>query len=98
MEPIVNRVAESDIDVFDLESLWDGREIVPLDLEPFLYQGLVLREADFRERVKQHDWSYYADRHVAVFCSADRFSGDRFAAITAVPPSCAISWGDNTRS
>lgn len=71
MEPIVNRVAESDIDVFDLESLWDGREIVPLDLEPFLYQGLVLREADFREKVKQHDWSYYADRHVAVFCSAD---------------------------
>ena len=71
MEPIVNRVAESDIEVYNLEALWDGREVVAFDLEPFLYQGLVLREADFREKVKAHEWSQYESRHVAVSCSAD---------------------------
>lgn len=68
---IVNRVAESDIVVYNLEALWDGRPVAELDLEPFLYEGLILREKDFREKVKAHDWAQYADRHVAVFCSAD---------------------------
>src|SRR5690606_25211295 len=68
---IVNRVAESDIVVFNLEALWDGRPVAELDLEPFLYEGLILREKDFREKVKTHDWAQYEGRHVAVFCSAD---------------------------
>lgn len=71
MEPIVNRVAESDIAVYNLEALWDGREVVELDLEPFLVEGLVLREVPFREAVKAHEWSAYEGKHVAVFCSTD---------------------------
>ncbi len=71
MEPIVNRVAESDIEVYNLEGLWDGGEVVELDLAPFLVEGLVLREKVFRARVKEHDWTAYTDRHVAVHCSAD---------------------------
>lgn len=71
MEPITNRVAESDIEVYDLAALWDGAEIVELDLEPFLVEGLVLREQHFRSEVKAHDWAAYDGRHVAVFCSAD---------------------------
>lgn len=71
MEPIVNRVAESEIEVYNLEELWDGREIVSFDLEPYLYKGLVLREAEFRDRLKGHDWEAYRNRHVAVGCSAD---------------------------
>lgn len=71
MEPIVNRVAESDIDVYDLSTLWDGAPIIELDIEPFLVEGLILREKVFREHVKTHDWLQHADQHVAVFCSAD---------------------------
>ena len=71
MEPIVNRVAESDIVVYNLEELWDGRDVVELDLEPFLVEGLVLREVPFREAVKTHDWQLYTGKHVAVFCSTD---------------------------
>ena len=71
MEPIVNRVAESDIDVYSLDDLWDGAEVVELDIEPFLVEGLILREKVFREHVKAHDWSPYEGTHVAVFCSAD---------------------------
>lgn len=71
MEPIVNRVAESDIEVYDLALLWDGQPVVEFDLAPFLVEGLILREKEFRQHVKEHDWAHYADRHVAVFCSTD---------------------------
>lgn len=68
---ISNRVEQSDIVVFNLEELWDEQPIVEFDLEPFLFQGLILREKDFREKVKEHDWSRYEGSHVAVHCSAD---------------------------
>lgn len=68
---IVNRVAESDIETFDLAALWDGAEIAEFDLAPLLYRGLVLREKEFREAVKTHDWSAYAGQHVGLYCSTD---------------------------
>ncbi len=71
MEPIVNRVAESDIEVFDLASLWNEGTVVEFDLAPFLFQGMILKEKDFRLAMKEQDWSAYAGAHVAVFCSAD---------------------------
>ncbi len=71
METIVNKVAESDIEVFDLDSLWDGKPVVSFDLAPFLYQEMLLKEKDFREAMKSHDWPAYEDRHVAIHCSVD---------------------------
>lgn len=71
MEPIVNRVAESDIEVYDLESLWDEKPIVPFDLAPYLFNGFILKEKDFRQAMKEHDWAAYTDHHVAIHCSAD---------------------------
>lgn len=71
MEPITNRVEQSDILVFNLEEFWDERPIVELDIEPFLFEGMVVREKDFREKVRDHDWQQYEAAHVAVFCSAD---------------------------
>ncbi len=71
MEPIVNRVAESEIEVFNLEALWDGRPVLAFDIAPFLEGGFLLREKEFREAVRSHDWSTYAGAHVAVFCSTD---------------------------
>ncbi|MEM1056184.1 MAG: DUF2480 family protein [Bacteroidota bacterium] len=71
MMDLVNRVAESDITTVDLAALWDGAETATFDLAPFLHRGLVLRERDFRQSVKDHDWSQYAQKHVAVTCSAD---------------------------
>ena len=71
MEPIVNRVAESQIDVFNLDDFWDGKPVVSFDIAPFLYEGLILREKEFRAEVAEHDWSQYVDKHVAIDCSAD---------------------------
>ncbi|MGA7303381.1 MAG: DUF2480 family protein [Rhodothermales bacterium] len=66
MEPIRNRVEESDLMVLDLEKLWGNREIVPFDIAPFLDRGLVLREKSFREALEEHDWAQYRSRLVAV--------------------------------
>ncbi len=71
MEPIINRVAESDIEVYNLAALWDEAPITEVDIAPFLYKGLILKEVDFRGHVKSHDWAQYADQHVAVHCSVD---------------------------
>lgn len=71
MDPIINRVADSDIETFNLEALWDDLEVVEFDLANYLIDGLVLREKPFREAMKDHDWSTYRDKHVAVHCSTD---------------------------
>ncbi|HYE56974.1 MAG TPA: DUF2480 family protein [Rhodothermales bacterium] len=68
---IVNRVAESDLTVFDLGALWDDAPVAELDIAPWLHRGFVLREKDFRAAAAAHDWSAYADQHVAVYCSTD---------------------------
>jgi hypothetical protein len=70
-EPLVNKVAESDIRVFNLEQLWDGRVVEEIDISDWLFKRLVLKEKDFRQYVKAHDWGQYSDKHLAVFCSTD---------------------------
>ncbi|HSZ72953.1 MAG TPA: DUF2480 family protein [Cytophagaceae bacterium] len=46
-------------------------ERIAFDMAGLLFQGLILREKDFREFVANHDWLLYKDKNVAVFCSAD---------------------------
>lgn len=71
MEPLENRVADSEIQVFNLADLWDERPITEFDISEFLVEGLMLKEKEFREAVKEHDWSQYEDEHVALYCSTD---------------------------
>ena len=70
-EPIVNKVAESDLVVFNLEDFWDGKEVVSFDLAPLLFKGLILKEKDFRAAIKGLDESAFRDKHVAVSCSTN---------------------------
>jgi hypothetical protein len=46
-------------------------EIVVFDLKPFLFRELILKEKDFREALKSHDWSHYKNKLVALGCSTD---------------------------
>lgn len=68
-EPIINKVAESDLIVFDLEDFWDRRELITMDLAPLLFKGLILKERDFRQAMKDLDESQFSNKHVAVTCS-----------------------------
>ncbi len=70
-ENIVNRVAQSGLVSFDLAELRDEYERVIYDIKENLFHGMILREKDFREFVKSHDWSAYTDKNVAIVCTAD---------------------------
>lgn len=68
---IVNRVSNSQLLTFDLEELYTPGERVLFDIKGLLFQGLILREKDFRDFIKSHDWSQYKNKHVAITCSVD---------------------------
>nr|WP_093209167.1 DUF2480 family protein [Siphonobacter aquaeclarae] len=68
---IVNRVANSGLVTLDLESYYHPGERVVYDLKDNLFMEAILREKDFREFLKSHDWSQYTGKNVAVICSAD---------------------------
>ena len=71
MEPIENRVAQGEIEVYNLADLWDDRPLTELDISTFLVEGLMLKEKEFRKAVDAHDWSQYEDEHIALYCSTD---------------------------
>jgi hypothetical protein len=68
---IKNRVSDSKILTLDLELLHNPSERVLLDIKNWLFQEIILKEKEFRHSIKQHDWSQYKNKSVAVICSAD---------------------------
>ena len=68
---IINRVASSGLVSLDLEEYYHPGERVVYDLKDNLFMGLILKEKDFREFLKTHDWNQYAGKNVAVTCSED---------------------------
>src|SRR5690606_16365406 len=75
-ETIVNKVAASGLVSLDLADLSPKGERAAIDLKDVLWQGLVLKEKDFREFVKTNDWSRYQNKFVAVYCSEDAIVQD----------------------
>lgn len=71
MDEIINRVAQSSLITIDLEKYLPQSAVVEYDLKANLFQGLLLREKDFRAFIKTHDWSQYEGKIVALFCSSD---------------------------
>lgn len=71
MSEIVNRVASSPVITLRLEEYYPQGNRVVVDIKGQLFQGMILRERDFRAWVKEHDWSQYQDMHVAITCSTD---------------------------
>ena len=70
-DEIINRVANSKLVTIDLEDYYPEGKRVLFDIKDWLYEGLVLREKDFREKVKNFDWSQYQNCYVALTCSTD---------------------------
>ena len=70
-ETIVNKVANSSLINIDLEDYYPKGKRMQLDITEALFQGLLLKEKDFRKWVKEHSWEQYQDAYVAVHCSAD---------------------------
>ena len=68
---ITNRVSDSGLIEINLEEYYPQGERVVFDMKDHLFQGLVLKEKDFREFVKNEAWNKYKDKYVAILCSAD---------------------------
>ena len=68
---IINKVANSGLVSLDLEKFLPEGEVVGFDLKDHLFMGLILKEKDFREALKNLDWTFYQEKNVSVFCSAD---------------------------
>lgn len=68
---IINRVANSKLITFNLEDFYPEGERVSIDISQWLMEGIVLREKDFRNDIKEHDWSQYEGSFVNLYCSTD---------------------------
>jgi hypothetical protein len=77
MEEIINKVANSTLEVFDLEDYYPLGNRVQIDISQWLYEGFLLKEIDFRESLKNYNWSQYQDNFVAINCSTDAVSSFR---------------------
>jgi hypothetical protein len=70
-ENIINKVAQSGLVTLDPATFYPQGERVLYDIKDNLYMELMLREKDFREFVKAHDWAAYAGKNIAITCTAD---------------------------
>lgn len=72
MEEIVNKVAESGLIQMDLADYKPAKnKIVGVDLADQLWEGLVLKEKDFRLFLTENDWTKFEGKFVFVHCTAD---------------------------
>src|SRR6201995_1197973 len=70
-ENFVNKVAQSGLVTLAPADFYPAGERVIYDIADNLFHGLILREKDFREFVKGHDWAQYQDKYEGIICSAD---------------------------
>ena len=68
---IKNKIAESGLVNFDLSQLVPKGKRIGIDLKDFLFQELILKEKDFREKVAAINVDDYADSYIYIYNSAD---------------------------
>ena len=70
-EKIINKVSESGLVTLDLAQFYPREEMVIFDLKDYLFMGMILKEKDFREALKNLDLERFRNKNVAITCSAD---------------------------
>ena len=68
---IINRVANSNLITIDLADYAPTSAIKILDIKDFLFEGVLLKEKEFRSSLKEFDFSAYTNKTVALNCSTD---------------------------
>jgi hypothetical protein len=71
MTDIINRVTESGLISLDLADYKPKIDIEGIDISNQLWQGLVLKEKDFRQWIKENNWEQFKDKAVFIHCSTD---------------------------
>lgn len=70
-ELIENKVDKSGLITISLDKFYVEGERILIDLKDLLFEGLILREKDIREFIKNENWEKYQNKFVAIYCSAD---------------------------
>ena len=70
-EVFVNKVTESGLVTIDLETFYPAEDTAVFDLKDHLFMGLILKEKDFRDDLKNTDWNKYKGKNVCITCSQD---------------------------
>ena len=70
-DTLVNKIANSGLITLRPEEWMQDVTPAVIDLKNFLFMELILKEQDFREMMKTHDWAQYRGKTVCVFCSVD---------------------------
>ena len=68
---IVNKVSESGLITLDLEEFYPKEETAVFDMKDYLFMGMILKEKEFREAMKNLDLSPFKGKNIALTCSAD---------------------------
>jgi len=96
---IINRVANSSLVTFDLQELSPKSTLAEIDLKEIFFEGLILREKDLRDFIKNHDWQQYQSKNVAVHCSADAVIPTwayMLIGVALAPLAAKVVFGDRT--
>jgi hypothetical protein len=70
-DTLINKVTESALVTINLEDYYPKENIVVFDLKDYLFMGLILKEKDFREALKNLSLEPFTGKLVTVTCSAD---------------------------
>ena len=70
-EMIINRVEASGLVTINLEDFYPKQPVKVFDLKDYLFRGLIIREKDFREALKNTNWNEFENTNVAVTCTTD---------------------------
>jgi len=68
---ITNKVTESVLVTINLEDYYPKESVEVFDLKDYLFMGLILKEKDFREALKNLDINAFSQKIVTVTCSTD---------------------------
>ena len=71
MNEIVNKIANSALEVFDLEDYYPQQQIIEIDVAQWLHEGFVLKEKEFRKQLNAVNWQQYQNCNIAIYCSSD---------------------------
>ncbi len=71
MDEIVNRVAKSKVEQIDLEDFYPTNPFTTVDISQWMYEGLLLKEQEFRKSLEHYDWKQYENHFVHITCSTD---------------------------
>ncbi len=94
---LVNRVASSGLVTLNLEQFFPKEPLAIFDLKEYLFMALILKEKDFRESMRAHNWSQYDGQNLAVYCSADAIVpiwAYMLVASYAAPHAVRVCFGD----